>query len=89
MHYVRHHPISATLVGLYLLLCLVVGIYALTCTTTWCSLALVIPLSPWPQLEGLTGVNIPQLLLPIAVLFNIALLHYLGRGLEYLFITRK
>lgn len=90
MQYLKYHPASSVLIGLYLLLTVVVGIYALTCDTQWCSLALIIPLTPWPQLlEGALGLNIPRLLLPIAVLLNIGLLYYLGHIIEKLFIRKN
>lgn len=89
MQFLRRYPIRVALIGTYLLLTVAIGIYALTCDTQWCSLALVIPLTPWPQLEGLIGVNIPRFLLPVAALLNVALLYYLGHMLETLFINRN
>ena len=89
MNYHRNHPIAAGLIGLYLLLVIVVGIYALTCETQWCSLVLVIPLTPWPQLESILGLDVPRFLLPLAVVLNVILLHFIGRALESVFISNK
>lgn len=88
MQYLKYHPVSSVLIGLYLLLTLVVGIYALTCDTQWCSLALIIPLTPWPQIESGLGLNLPRFLLPVAVLLNTGLLYYLGHIIERLFIRK-
>lgn len=89
MQYLKNHPASSVLIGLYVLLTAVVGIYALTCDTQWCSLALIIPLTPWPQLlEGALGLNLPKFLLPGAVLLNALLLKFLGQGLEKLFTSK-
>jgi len=84
-NYVTNHPVSTMFVGLYLLITAIIGLYALTCSTQWCSLVLVIPLTPWPQLESVSGLNLPRVLLPVGVLLNSALLFFAGRTLEKVF----
>ena len=84
MRHLHAHPISALLAGLYLLLTIGVGIYALTCASQFCSLILVVPLTPWPQLFSALPFEVPQLFLPIAVLLNVGLLTLIGFWLERL-----
>ncbi|MEX0931874.1 MAG: hypothetical protein WDZ88_03945 [Candidatus Paceibacterota bacterium] len=85
MNFIKKNPLEVFLVAVYLLATLAIGIYALTCNSELCSLILVIPLTPWPQLDGVLPFSLPRYLLPLGVVINSLLLFYVGRIIRKLF----
>jgi len=72
---------------LYLVVTASIIIYGLTCQTSFCQLALVIPVVPW--VTFFEGLPYTPLWYPLAVLLNTILMYWAGRTAGRLYASHK
>jgi hypothetical protein len=73
------------LLGIYIIFCFGMAVFAALCTFTYCQLLGFLPASPWVQLFGtFLNIDLPFWIIGIFYLLNGAIFFFIGKGIDAL-----